>query len=42
MNRVIILGSGSAPGVPSLASGWGDCNPNNPKNRRRRTSVYPI
>jgi phosphoribosyl 1,2-cyclic phosphate phosphodiesterase len=40
MNRVIILGSGSAPGVPSLASGWGDCNPNNPKNRRRRTSVY--
>ena len=39
-NKLIILGSGAAPGVPSLASGWGNCNPNNPKNRRRRTSVY--
>ncbi len=39
-NKLIILGSGAAPGVPSLASGWGDCNPNNPKNRRRRTSTY--
>ena len=39
-NKLIILGSGAAPGVPSLASGWGACNPNNPKNRRRRTGVY--
>ena len=39
-NKLIVLGSGAAPGVPSLASGWGNCNPNNPKNRRRRTSIY--
>lgn len=40
MKQVIILGSGAAPGVPSLCCGWGDCNPENPKNRRLRTSVY--
>src|SRR5207249_11873582 len=34
-----ILGSGSSGGVPRPALGWGDCNPNNPKNRRRRTSL---
>ncbi|MFV0627226.1 MAG: MBL fold metallo-hydrolase [Alphaproteobacteria bacterium] len=39
-NKLIILGSGASPGVPSLSQGWGDCNPNNPKNRRLRTSVY--
>ena len=39
-NKLIILGSGAAPGVPSLASGWGACNPDNPKNRRRRTGTY--
>ena len=33
-----ILGCGSSGGVPRPALGWGDCNPNNPKNRRRRTS----
>lgn len=38
--KVIILGAGAAPGVPSLSMGWGDCNPDNPKNRRLRTSVY--
>ncbi len=40
MNRVIILGSGAAPGVPTISDGWGDCNPNNPKNRRGRAGVY--
>ena len=40
MSKIVILGSGAAPGVPSLAAGWGACNPNNPKNRRRRTSTY--
>jgi phosphoribosyl 1,2-cyclic phosphate phosphodiesterase len=34
-----ILGCGSSGGVPRPALGWGDCNPNNPKNRRRRTSL---
>ena len=26
-------------GVPRLAQGWGACDPNNPKNRRRRCSI---
>lgn len=34
-----ILGCGSSGGVPRPALGWGDCNPKNPKNRRRRTSL---
>ncbi len=37
--KVTILGCGSAPGVPSLSSGWGKCDPNNPKNRPRRSSI---
>lgn len=40
MNRIIVLGSGAAPGIPIVAYGWGDCNPQNPKNRRGRTGVY--
>src|SRR5213594_3707620 len=34
-----ILGSGSSGGVPRPALGWGACDPSNPKNRRRRTSL---
>jgi phosphoribosyl 1,2-cyclic phosphate phosphodiesterase len=34
-----ILGCGSSGGVPRPALGWGDCDPGNPKNRRRRTSL---
>ncbi|WP_158815139.1 MBL fold metallo-hydrolase [Methylocapsa sp. S129] len=34
-----ILGCGSSGGVPRVAQGWGDCDPNNPRNRRRRCSV---
>ena len=34
-----ILGCGSSAGVPRPALGWGACDPNNPKNRRRRTSL---
>jgi phosphoribosyl 1,2-cyclic phosphate phosphodiesterase len=34
-----ILGCGSSAGVPRPALGWGACDPNNPKNRRRRCSV---
>jgi phosphoribosyl 1,2-cyclic phosphate phosphodiesterase len=37
--KVTILGCGSSGGVPRPALGWGDCDPNNPKNRRRRTSL---
>ena len=34
-----ILGCGSSMGVPRVALGWGACDPNNPKNRRRRCSL---
>ena len=34
-----ILGCGSSMGVPRVALGWGSCDPNNPKNRRRRSSM---
>lgn len=34
-----ILGCGSSGGVPRVGQGWGKCDPNNPKNRRRRCSI---
>jgi phosphoribosyl 1,2-cyclic phosphate phosphodiesterase len=34
-----ILGCGSSGGVPRVAQGWGACDPNNPRNQRRRCSV---
>jgi phosphoribosyl 1,2-cyclic phosphate phosphodiesterase len=34
-----ILGCGSSMGVPRVALGWGACDPNNPKNNRRRCSL---
>ena len=37
--KVTILGCGSSGGVPRPGSGWGACDPANPKNRRRRCSV---
>ena len=40
MSKLIILGSGAAPGVPSVSGGWGACNLQNPKNKRQRAGVY--
>lgn len=37
--KFTILGCGSSGGVPRPALGWGACDPNNPKNRRRRASL---
>lgn len=39
-----MLGSGTSSGVPRIggadgAGDWGDCDPNNPRNRRRRVSL---
>jgi phosphoribosyl 1,2-cyclic phosphate phosphodiesterase len=34
-----ILGCGSSTGVPRVGLGWGDADPSNPKNRRRRCSL---
>jgi phosphoribosyl 1,2-cyclic phosphate phosphodiesterase len=39
MLKFTILGCGSSMGVPRPALGWGACDPANPKNRRRRTSL---
>jgi phosphoribosyl 1,2-cyclic phosphate phosphodiesterase len=36
---VTILGCGFSGGVPRPGSGWGQCDPANPKNRRRRCSI---
>ncbi|MCP4073823.1 MAG: MBL fold metallo-hydrolase [Hyphomicrobiales bacterium] len=36
--RFTILGCGSSPGVPRIGGHWGDCDPDNPKNRRTRCS----
>ncbi len=37
--KFTILGCGSSGGVPRPALGWGVCDPSNPRNRRRRTSL---
>lgn len=34
-----ILGCGSSGGVPRLGNRWGDCDPNDPRNRRLRCSL---
>lgn len=34
-----ILGCGSSGGVPRVGYGWGACDPNEPRNRRRRCSI---
>lgn len=37
--RFTILGCGPSGGVPRLGPHWGRCDPQNPKNRRRRCAV---
>ncbi len=37
--RLTILGCGSSGGVPRLGGHWGNCDPDNPKNRRQRCSM---
>lgn len=37
--RFTILGCGSSGGVPRLGNIWGDCDPDNPLNRRTRCSL---
>jgi phosphoribosyl 1,2-cyclic phosphate phosphodiesterase len=37
--RFTILGCGSSGGVPRLGGNWGNCDPENPKNQRRRCSL---
>ena len=37
--KVTILGCGPSSGVPTVIGEWGACDPNDPKNRRRRPSI---
>lgn len=37
--KITILGSGSSAGVPRIGNDWGQCDPAEPKNRRRRCSA---
>ena len=37
--KLTILGCGSSGGVPRLGGNWGACDPDNPRNRRKRCSV---
>ncbi len=37
--KLIMLGSGTSTGVPRIGGDWGDCDPEEPRNRRTRVSV---
>jgi len=37
--KCIVLGSGTSTGVPRIGDDWGDCDPNEPRNRRTRVSI---
>jgi len=37
--KVRILGCGTSSGVPRIGNDWGDCDPDEPKNRRTRSSI---
>ena len=37
--KIRILGCGTSTGVPRLGSGWGACDPDEPRNRRLRSSI---
>ena len=41
-SQLIILGCGSAEGVPRIDGFWGNCNKNNIKNKRTRCSAIII
>ncbi len=37
--KVRILGCGTSTGVPRIGNDWSDCDPNEPRNRRTRSSI---
>lgn len=37
--KIRILGCGTSTGVPKIGSGWGECDPDEPRNRRLRSSI---
>ncbi len=37
--KITVLGCGASGGVPLIGNNWGDCAPDEPRNRRRRSSI---
>lgn len=37
--KLIVLGCGTSTGVPRVGNDWGDCDPDEPRNRRSRVSI---
>ena len=37
--KLLMLGSGTSTGVPRIGNDWGECDPNEPRNRRTRVSI---
>ena len=37
--KVTLLGCGASTGVPAIGPNWGACDPDDPRNRRRRASL---
>jgi phosphoribosyl 1,2-cyclic phosphate phosphodiesterase len=37
--KVRILGCGTSTGVPKIGNNWGQCDPDEPRNRRLRSSI---
>jgi phosphoribosyl 1,2-cyclic phosphate phosphodiesterase len=37
--KLVVLGSGTSTGVPRIGNDWGECDPNEPRNRRTRVSI---
>ena len=37
--KLVVLGCGTSTGVPRIGNDWGECDPNEPKNRRSRVSI---
>src|SRR5271156_5579196 len=37
--KITMLGCGSSTGIPAIGPDWGACDPDDPRNRRRRASL---
>ena len=37
--KLLMLGSGTSTGVPRIGNDWGECDPQEPRNRRSRVSI---
>ena len=40
--QAIVLGCGNSSGVPAIGNYWGQCDPENPKNKRGRSSLAVV